>query len=102
MIADTSALLAILLGEPEADSFIQKILAAEECLVSAVSFVEVSIMTELSGGDGALRQLDALLRTGGIEVAPVDEDQALLARQAYSDFGKGRHPAGLTFGVCFS
>lgn len=52
-------------------------------------------------GSGA-SQLDALLRTAAIEIEPVDEEQARLARQAFVDFGKGRHPAGLNLGDCFS
>lgn len=48
------------------------------------------------------QQFDALIRRAGIVVEAVTEEQAQLARQAYSDFGKGRHPAGLNFGDCFS
>lgn len=102
MILDTSALLAILLREPEADDFIERILTSDDCLISAVSFVEASIVAESSGGDGGIRQLDAFLRTAGISIEPVSPEQAMAARQAYSDFGKGRHPAGLNLGDCFS
>lgn len=48
------------------------------------------------------RQFDAFMRRAGITIEPVTEEQALLARQAYADFGQGRHPAGLNFGDCFS
>ena len=48
------------------------------------------------------RQLDAFLRRARVGIEPVTEEQAHLAREAYADFGKGRHPAGLNFGDCFS
>jgi ribonuclease VapC len=53
-------------------------------------------------GDQGLRQCDSFFRTSRISIEPVTEEQALLARQAYSDYGKGRHPAGLNFGECFA
>jgi ribonuclease VapC len=99
---DSSALLAVLLDELEADDFIEKISRNDTCLVSAVSYVEVSIVAESNGGDGGLRQLDAFLFEAGISIEPVSQEQAFAARQAYSDFGKGRHPAGLNLGDCFS
>ena len=101
MIIDTSALLAVLLGEPEAGKFKALILSSENPLISVVSFVEASILAESKGGDGSVRQLDAFLRTAGIVIEPVTEEQALAARQAYSDYGKGRHSAGLNLGDCF-
>jgi len=70
--------------------------------MSAVSFVEASIIAESKGGDGSIRQLDAFLRKAEISIEPVTEEHALAARQAYSDYGKGRHPAGLDLGDCFS
>jgi len=102
MIVDTSAIIAVLLGEEEADDFTEQILKSDDCLMSAVSFVEASIIAESNGGDGGVRQLDAFIRTAGISIEPVSEEQALAARQAYSDFGKGRHAAGLNLGDCFS
>jgi ribonuclease VapC len=102
MIVDTSAVLAVLLGEGEAEAFMELLLKSDVCLMSAVSFVEASIVAEMYGGDGAVRQLDAFMRTAGIAIEPVNEEHALAARQAYSDYGKGRHAAGLNFGDCFS
>ncbi len=102
MIVDTSAVLAVLLNEAEAEEFTGLLLKSEVCSMSAVSFVEASIIAETNGGDGGVRQLDAFLRTAGISIEPVNEEHALAARQAYSDYGKGRHAAGLNFGDCFS
>jgi ribonuclease VapC len=102
MIVDTSAILAVLLDEREADDFAELIVKSDVCFMSAVSFVEASIIAESNGGDGGVRQLDAFLRAAGISIELVSEEHALAARQAYSDYGKGRNPAGLNFGDCFS
>ncbi len=102
MILDTSAVLAIVLGEPGFEVFVDAIASAPSCRISAASFVEASILTESRIGDQGIRQCDSFFRTSRISVEPVTEDQALLARQGYSDYGKGRHPAGLNFGDCFA
>ena len=102
MIVDTSALLAILFREVGFEAFDTAIAQASSCRISAAGFVEVSIVVELRGGDRGLRQCDALFREGRISIEPVTEEQAYSARQAYSDYGKGRHPANLNFGDCFS
>ena len=102
MIIDTSALLAILFAEPDASVYATAIAQAKPCKISAATFVEVAIVVEAQTKDGGPRQLDAFMRRAGIEIEPVTEEQAHIARQAYSDFGKGRHRAGLNFGDCFS
>jgi ribonuclease VapC len=70
--------------------------------ISAATFVEVSVVVENRGSDAGLRQWHALFRDAAIIMEPVTEEHAHLASQAHSDFGKGRHPAGLNFGDCFS
>jgi ribonuclease VapC len=102
VIVDTSALTAVLFGEPERPRFAQAIHDADTCRVSAVSFVELSMVLERQLGVEAGRQVDALSRRVGIVVEPVTVDQAHLARQAFLDFGKGRHKAGLNLGDCFA
>jgi len=102
MILDTSALAAIFFGEPEAAHYTQLIHGADRCLISAANFLELSIVIECQIGADAGRQCDAFFRRAGIIIEPVTVDQAYLARQAFLDFGKGRHPAGLNFGDCFS
>jgi ribonuclease VapC len=64
--------------------------------------VELSIVVQRQLGPDGSRQMDVLLRTAGIQIEPVSVDQAEIARQAYLDYGKGRHPAALNFGDCFS
>ena len=102
MILDTSAVLAIVFGEPGFEVFVDAIAASPSCRISAASFVEASIVAESRIGDQGLLQCDSFFRTARVSVEPVTEEQALLARQGYSEYGKGRHPAGLNFGDCFS
>src|SRR5258708_28368716 len=102
MILDSSAVLAILFREPGCEIFENALADAHACRISAASFVEVSILLESRAGDAAIRHCDALFRQARIVIEAVTEEQALLARQAYSDYGKGRHPAGLNFGDCFA
>lgn len=102
MILATSALAAILFDEPEAPDFLREIESAESCSISAGNFLELSIVTESQLGPEGSRQCDMLLRRARIVVQPVTVEQAHLARQAFIDFGKGRHAAGLNFGDCFA
>ena len=102
MILDTSAIAAILFGELEATRYTQIIHDADRCLISAASFVELAIVIEGQIGPDAGRQCDVFLRRAGIVIEPVTVEQAHLARQAFPDFGKGRHAAGLNFGDCFA
>jgi ribonuclease VapC len=102
MILDTSALVAVLYREPEAERYALVIHDAERCAISAGTFLEVSIVIQGQMGTDALRQCDMFLRRAAIAVEPFTVEQAHLARQAFHDFGKGRHPAGLNFGDCFA
>ena len=102
MVIDTSALLAILLDEPERRSYNESIEAADSRAMSVATFVEVSIVLEARYGAEGLRALDRFIERAGIDLAPVDLEQARVARDAFSRFGKGRHTAALNFGDCFS
>jgi ribonuclease VapC len=102
MILDTSALVAVLYGEPEARDFVERIRAADVCRISVANHVELSMAIESQLGPNGTRQADAFLRRAGVVVEPVTIEQGDLARQAFLDFGKGRHKAGLNFGDCFS
>jgi uncharacterized protein with PIN domain len=68
----------------------------------AATFVEISIIAGSCAGDAGIRQRDSFFRNKRISIHPLTEEQAFLASQAFSLFGKGRHPAGLNFGDCFS
>ena len=102
MILDTSALIAILFREREAVQFAQIIHEAGVCRISAANFVELAMVIEGQLGPEAGRQCDVFFRQAGIIIEPLSVDQAFLARQAFLDYGKGRHAAGLNFGDCFA
>ena len=102
MILDTSALLAILYVEEDAERFAEALAASEQRLMSAANYLEAGIVVDSQRGAAAGRQLDALMSRANIGVEAVTREQADIARQAYLDFGKGNHPAGLNFGDCFA
>ncbi|HEV2440428.1 MAG TPA: type II toxin-antitoxin system VapC family toxin [bacterium] len=103
MIIDTSALLAILRDEPEAIACAEAIQRASRRRLSAVSFVETAAVVDGSRDPVASRGFDDLLREAQINIDPVTEAQARIARDAYRDFGRGSgHPAKLNVGDCFS
>ena len=102
MIIDTSAILAILFEEDDAELYARAITATDSCRISAATFVEAGVVIDTQTKDKGSRQFDAFMRRAGIRIEAVSEEQAHLARQAYADFGKGRHPAGLNFGDCFA
>jgi ribonuclease VapC len=102
MIIDTSAIIAILFEQDDAISYAKAITEADSCRISAATFVETAIVVEAQTRNNGGRQLDAFIRRAGIVIEPVTEEQAHIARQAFIDFGKGRHAAGLNYGDCFS
>lgn len=102
MIVDTSAIMAIMLGEDDAGRFERAIMDARRCHMSTASFLEAAIVIESRGGAAAARELDIFLEQSPIELVSVTPDHALSARQAWRRFGRGNHPAALNFGDCFS
>jgi len=102
MILDSSAVVAILRAEPEAPQFARATISASVRRVSAVSYVEAAIVIDRGGDAIASHRFDDFFRVSRIAVEPVTVKQAEIARQAYRDFGKGRHKAGLNFGDCFA
>ena len=102
MVIDTSALVAILQDEPERRAFNEAIEAAESCAMSVASLVETSMIIESRYGPDGTRSLDLYISKAQIKLVSVDADQAYTARDAFRNYGKGRHRAGLNFGDCFS
>ena len=102
MVIDSSALLAILQDETERRTFTEAIEAADTRCLSVVNLVEAALVLERRRGPEAGRALDSFVAKAGIELVPVDAEQATMARSAFARFGKGRHPAGLNFGDCFA
>ena len=102
MVIDSSALIAILETEPEAEQLAEAIEQDQVRLISAASVLETTIVIESRRGEGGGKALNMLMEKIAIEVIPVTAEHALIACQAYRRFGKGRHPAKLNFGDCFS
>lgn len=102
MIVDSSALIAIVRNEPDAEIFAHA-LANHPSRMSAATFVEASIVADRSADPVVGRRLDEVLETAGTEIVPLTPRQARIARQAHRDFGRGSgHPAKLNLGDCFA
>lgn len=103
MIAvDTSAIIAILAQESGYDRHVQVIAAASGAVISVASLLEVAMVWSSRQPDAPATVPDRLLSKLGITLVDVTEHQIKLAREAFLRFGKGRHPAGLNYGDCFS
>ena len=102
MVIDSSAIIAVLLNEANAAQIAEAIDSGSQRLLSAASLLEASVVIESRKGEAAGRELDLLIYRAAIEVVAVDQDQVEIARIAWRRYGKGRHPAGLNYGDCFS
>jgi ribonuclease VapC len=102
MIIDTSALVAVLDQEPEAERIVRTLASAPERILSAANRVEVGIVMQARRGDDGARDLDLLLAKLRVNIAAVTADQANVARKAFRRYGRGRHAANLNFDDCFA
>jgi ribonuclease VapC len=103
MIVDSSALMAIVRGEPEAEDFAQLLLATDVCSISAPAYVESAIFPDRDKNPLLRLRFDELLGEFEMRIEPFTEQHARIAREAYRDYGKGSgHPAQLNLGDCFS
>jgi ribonuclease VapC len=102
MIIDTSALVAILDQEPEANRIVRAIAAASDRMLSAANLVEASIVMQARRGDEGSRDLDLLIAKLKIEIVAFTAKQAEIARKAFRRYGRGRHQAKLNLGDCFA
>lgn len=102
MVIGTSAIIAILSLEPEAEHIAAALAADSTRLISAASLLETAIVVEARYGLPGGRKLDEMLRVAQLVVEPVTAEQVTIARLAYRSFGRGRHPAALNFGDCFA
>jgi ribonuclease VapC len=102
MVIDTSAIVAVLLNEANASGIAQAIESRSPRLLSAANLLEASMVIESRKGEAGGRELDLLVYRAEIEIVAVDQGQVELARLAWRQFGKGRHPAGLNYGDCFA
>jgi ribonuclease VapC len=102
MVLDTSALVALLFDEPDADTLRREVEDDPTRLVSAATLLETALVVEARKGEAAGHQLDLLLHKADVVVVPVDAEQIAEARRAYRRYGKGRHEAGLNYGDLFA
>jgi ribonuclease VapC len=100
MVIDTSVLVAILLDEPERDTFLRAIEATSSRLISAMSKLETGIVMVARKSSAAASEVDVLITKLSATIIPFDDHQADITRDAFARFGKGRHRAGLNFGDC--
>ena len=100
MVVDTSALITILFGEPEAASFSRALADDPKRLISTFNVLETAIVVESRKGEAGSRELDLLLHRIQIEMIAMTVDQVEMARSAWRHYGKGNHPAGLNIGDC--
>jgi ribonuclease VapC len=103
VIVDSSAVVAIVRAEPDAARYALALAASQDSTMSAANWLETALVVDSERDPLASRRLDELTEWAGIQIAPVTHEQAVLARQAYRDFGRGsRSPAQLNFGDCFA
>jgi len=102
IVVDSSALIAILRPEAEADTFSDLVGEDGAPRISAVTLFETRLVLSSRGGAAKLRELDDWLRVARVVTVAFDGDQSTLAFDAYRRFGKGNHPAGLNLGDCAS
>jgi ribonuclease VapC len=103
LIVETSAIVAILRGESDADRYVDALARATEVLISAGTYLEAAIVVDANGDPVLSNRLDELLSIARVKIEPVTQVHAEIARRAYRDFGKGSgHPAALNFGDCFA
>ena len=101
IVVDTSAIVAVLFGEP-GSAELERHLLEEHCVISAATRVELGIVIEAKTGPAGTQLLEELLSRIGIEVVSVDVDLATEAVACWRRFGKGNHQAGLNFGDTFA
>ena len=101
MIVDTSVIIAILRDESDVEELVDALNSADARRLSAASYLEAAVVTDGNRDPVLSRRLDSLLQESLIEIETVTVEQARIAREAYRDFGKGQHRAGLNFGDCF-
>jgi ribonuclease VapC len=102
MVIETSALVAVALQEKGFEEYVFKMADADRRSLSAASYLEASIVLLNRRGPEAVLDLDRTIAGLEIEIVPVTAVQSRIGRQAHADFGKGRHPAKLNLGDCFS
>jgi ribonuclease VapC len=102
MIVDSSALISVIFNEADEDRFLGAMVDAPLVRMSAANWLEAAIVVDARRDPDVEVRFDEVIRTLGIQIAPVTEGIALRARRAYVQFGRGNHPARLNYGDCFA
>jgi ribonuclease VapC len=102
VVVDSSAAAAIIFGEHEAGAVAEVMEMAGGALMCSATLVELSIVVERRMGPSASPQVERFLVDGEVEIVPLDRSRSLLAVHGWRLFGKGRHPAALNLGDCFT
>lgn len=102
MVIDSSALVAILLGEPGCDALAIRLSGARGPAICAANWLEAMIVISARLGPPGVQALGELLDAAAVQVVPADAQLVQIAFDAWQRFGKGQHPAGLNFGDCFA
>jgi ribonuclease VapC len=102
MIVDSSALISVIFNEADEDRFVTAMIDAPLVRMSAANWLEAAIVVDARRDPNVEVRFDEVIRTLGIQIAPVTEGIALHARRAYVQFGRGNHPARLNYGDCFA
>lgn len=102
LVVDTSALLAVLLLEEDAAAYAEALGVAAELHMAAPTWLETAMVTMVRSGDAGYRELSRFIDELRIEIVPADRQLVEGAFEGWRRYGKGRHPAGLNYGDCFS
>ena len=102
MVVDSSALVAILVGEPGCDGLAVKLSGAQRPVICAANWLEAMMVISARLGAAGMQALAELLDAAEVQIAPADAELVQTAFEAWQRYGKGRHPAGLNFGDCFA
>lgn len=102
MIVDTSAIVAIVLGEPDAERYVDALLDATHCRMLAANWLEAAMVIDGRGDFETGRRFDEIFQEAHIELVALTPEHARIARRAFQRFGKRRHPAGLNYGDCMA
>ena len=102
MIVDSSAILAIVLGEPDRFRYVDALLEGTSCRMSVANWLEATMVVDRRGSALSISHFEEFFRNAAIELMPVSVSQASIARLAWRTFGRRVHPARLNYGDCFA
>jgi ribonuclease VapC len=102
VIVHSSAIVSVVLDEPDGETLALTVSQAQRPRMSAANWLEAAMVIDSRGGTLLARRFDEVVATLGLEVVPVTLEQAVLARRAHQEYGRGNHPANLNYGDCFA